>query len=483
MVSGFPPGGRVSRQQLVRQLGEWRAQGSRRGSAGLAAGIRLLVLDGQLAPGTTLPAERELAEALGVSRTMVAAAWDLLSADGLIVRKRGSGTRTAVPAADNRTEETLHEQPLDLARAAPAAVSGIAKAMDAVRSRFAAELTGHGYYDYGIDILRERIAERYTARGLATRPAQVLITNGAHHALALVLRAMTGPGDRVLVELPTYPNAIDAIKAAHAVPVAVPMPDEGWDLDGIEAALHQASPRLAHFIIDFHNPTGRRLDAEGRARLVSMARKARTPVVVDETLVELDLDGDPLDGPPPLPAFGGGLVMTLGSASKSHWGGLRLGWVRAPEEIIGRLVAARHAYDLGSPVFEQLVLAELLADPEVGLRARRVEIAARRDAMIDAVRTHCPQWSFEVPRGGLSLWCKLPEPISTRVAMTAQNYGVRVAPGSRFAANGGLERWLRLPYTLPAAQSAEAVRRLAMVAESVTGSPGVTVPYGEIPVA
>ncbi|CRK60301.1 Transcriptional regulator, GntR family domain / Aspartate aminotransferase [Alloactinosynnema sp. L-07] len=463
-------------------LGEWRAHGSRQGSTGLAAGIRLLVLDGQLPPGTLLPAERELADALSVSRTLVGTAWDLLRADGLIVSRRGSGSWTALPAAPDRRWEAP-DQPLDLARAAPEAVAGIAPAMDAVRSRFAAELAGHGYHDYGIDVLRERIAERYTARGLPTDPAEVLITNGAHHALALVLRSMTGPGDRVLVELPTYPNAIDAIKAAHAVPVAVPLLDDGWDLRGIEAALRQSAPRLAHFIIDFHNPTGRRLDAEGRSRLVSALRRARTPVVVDETLVELDLDGDPLDGPAPLPAFGGGLVIAVGSASKSHWGGLRLGWVRAPEEVIGRLAAARHAYDLGSPVFEQLVLAELFADQDAGLRARRAQIAERRNVLVAALREHCPTWEFEVPAGGLSLWCRLPEPIGTRVAVTAQNHGVRVAPGSRFAAHGGLERWLRLPYTLPEPHLVEAVRRLAVVAESVTGSPGVSGPSGDIPVA
>ncbi|SDI65616.1 DNA-binding transcriptional regulator, MocR family, contains an aminotransferase domain [Actinokineospora alba] len=483
MASSVPPSGRVSKQQLVRLLGEWRAHGSRQGSAGLAAGIKLLVLDGQIPPGTVLPAERELAEALGVSRTLVGTAWDLLRADGLIVSRRGSGSWTALPVPADRTWESLDEQPLDLARAAPEAVPGIAKAIDAVRSRFAAELAGHGYHDYGVDILRQRVAERYTARGLPTSPAEVLITNGAHHALALVLRTMTDPGDRVLVELPTYPNAIDAIKAAHAIPVAVPLAEDGWDHEGIEAALRQASPRLAHFIVDFHNPTGRRLDAEGRARLVSALRRARTPVVVDETLVELDLDGDPLDGPAPLPAFGGGMVMAVGSASKSHWGGLRLGWVRASEQVIRRIAAARHAYDLGSPVLEQLVLAELYADADPVPRERRAELAARRDALVEAVRTHCPQWTFEVPCGGLSLWCRLPEPIGTRLAVTAQNFGVRVAPGSRFAAHGGLERWLRLPYTLPPAQLAEAVRRLSLVAENVTGSPAPISPYGHIPVA
>ncbi|GLZ38282.1 PLP-dependent aminotransferase family protein [Actinokineospora sp. NBRC 105648] len=464
-------------------LGEWREHGSRQGSAGLAAGIRLLVLDGQLPPGTTLPAERELAAALGVSRTLVATAWDLLRADGMVVSRRGSGSRTALPTAVARPAAPIGDQPLDLARAAPAAPAGFAAAIDAVRGSFAAELSGHGYHELGIDPLRERLAERFAARGLPTTPEQILVTNGAHHGLALVLRAMAGPGDRVLVEQPTYPNALEALRAAHVVPVPVPMPEADWDLDGIEAALRQAAPRLAYLIVDFHNPTGRRLDAPGRERLAAILRRARTPVVVDETLVELDLDGDPLDGPPPMATFAPNLVITVGSASKSHWGGLRLGWVRAPEEVIGRLAAARHAFDLGSPVFEQLLLAQLYTDPEPMLRARRAEVAVLRGVLADAVRAHCPQWRFELPAGGLSLWCELPGPVGTRIAVAAQNVGVRVAPGARFGVHGGLERWLRLPYTLPAPQLVDAVRRLARVGSLVTGSPGTIGSDGLIPVA
>ncbi len=464
-------------------LGEWRDRGSRQGSAGLAAGIRLLVLDGQLPPGTALPAERELAGSLGVSRTLVAAAWDLLRADGLIVSKRGAGSWTALPKAADRRPRPTGRESLDLARAAPAALPGVARAIDTVRGRFAAELLGHGYYEYGLDELRERVADRFTARGLPTGPEQVLITNGAHHGFALVLRAMSGPGDRVLVDQPTYPNAIDAIRAAHAVPVAVSMPEEGgWDLDGVEAALRQAAPRLGYFVVDFHNPTGHRLDAEGRARLASALRRARTPVVIDETLVELDF-GDMADAPAPMATFESELVITVGSASKSHWGGLRIGWVRASEEVIGRLAAARHSFDLGSPVFEQLVLAEMYLDPEPPLRERRADLIVLRDSLVASVRAHCPDWTFDIPSGGLNLWCALPAPISTRLAISAQNHGVRVAPGSRFGVHGGLERRLRLPYTLPASSLDDAVRRLSLAAAAVTGSVGTVHTDGLIPVA
>ncbi|WP_258905175.1 PLP-dependent aminotransferase family protein [Actinokineospora sp. UTMC 2448] len=472
------PVGRISGARLARLLGGWQT-GGRPGSAALAGALRLLVLDGRLPPGTALPAEREVAAALGVSRTLVAAAWDVLRAEDLVRTRRGAGTWTALPGPGRGPDDT-GEQPLDLARAAPAAPPAVAHALDAVRGVFAAELAGHGYHDYGLDVLRERLAARYTARGLPTSADQILVTNGAHHALALVLRAFTGPGDRVLVEQPTYPNAIDAITAAHAIPVAVPLLDDGWDLDGIAAALRQAGPRLAYAIVDFHNPTGHLLDADGRDRLARLAARARTPLVVDETLAELDLRAP---ARPPAPLSGPGTVITIGSAGKSHWGGLRLGWVRADAEVVRRLAAARHAFDLGSPVLEQLVLAELYADPEPALAHRRAELAAQRDVLAAAVREHCPDWAFRVPDGGLSLWCELPGPIGSRLAVAARAVGVRVAPGSRFSAHGGLERWLRLPFTLPGDRLGEAVRRLSLVAASVTGSPGSEGTDGLIPVA
>jgi DNA-binding transcriptional MocR family regulator len=455
---------------LAQLLGTWRQHGSRRGSADLAAGIRLLVLDGRLASGTALPAERDLAAVIGVSRTMVAAAWELLRAEGLLISRRGAGSWTTLPPnlANTGPRDPFDARDMiDFARAVPPAVPGIEAAFDAARPRLAAKLAGHGYYELGLPELRARVADRYTARGLATTPDQVMITNGAHHVLALALRMLTGPGDRVLIEHPTYPNSIEAIKAAHTIPVPVAMADDGWDLDGVEVALRQAAPRLAYVIVDFQNPTGFRLGAPGRERLGAALRRSRTPVVVDETAVELDLDGDPADAPPSLAAFAPDWVIAAGSAGKAYWGGLRLGWVRAPAEMISRLGVARRGTDLGSPVFEQLVLAELLADPEPMLRLRRAELAARRDLLAHELRTHCPEWTFKVPPGGFSLWCRLPGPVSTRIAAIAQNFGLWVVPASRFAVGGGLEGWLRLPFTQKPDVISEGVRRLSQAAAAV----------------
>ncbi|UJW33811.1 PLP-dependent aminotransferase family protein [Saccharothrix sp. AJ9571] len=467
-----PPGGRVSGSRLAAMLGVWRKSGSRQGAADLAAAIELQVHDGQLPLGTRLPAERELADALGASRTMVGAALDRLRANGVVASRRGSGSWITSPRQPGLEAEPLGRGLIDFVRAAPPAVAGLMPAVDAARQLLAVELPEHGYFDQGLPLLRERIAARFTARGLPTTPAEVMITNGAHHAFVLALRMLAGPGDRVLVEQPTYPNALEAIRGVHATAVPVALGDHGWDLDGIEAVLRQASPRLAYLIVDFQNPTGHRLDAAGRERLGTLLTRARTPAVIDETLVELDLEGDPLDGPPPLGRFAPDWTITIGSASKSHWGGLRIGWMRAPEELLGRLRSARYAVDLGSPVLEQLVFAELLADPQPRMAERRAELRDRRDALVGALRWYCPDWEFQVPSGGLSLWCKLPEPMSTRLAVTAANHGLQIAPGSRFGVHGGLERRLRLPYALPAEQIHDAVRRLSTAAAAVRGCDG-----------
>ncbi|MEJ2857238.1 MULTISPECIES: MocR-like transcription factor YczR [unclassified Saccharothrix] len=473
MNHDVPPGGRISGFRLARLLGEWRRRGARQGSADLAAAIRMLVLDGRLPAGTRLPAERELADALPVSRTMITAALDQLREEGLVASRRGAGSWISLPTGSlGIVPDTplLGHSMVDFARAAPPAIPGLLAAFDAVRLRLPEQLADHGYYEHGLLDLRRAIADRYAARGLPTSPDQIIITSGAQHALALALRLLTGPGDRVLVEQPSYPNALDAIKAVSAIPVPVAMTATGWDLPGIAAAFRQAAPRMAYLVLDFQNPTAHRLDAEGRAELADIARRARTPLVVDETVVELDLDGDPLAGPPPMAAYAEDLVITLGSASKAFWGGLRVGWIRATAEVVHRLVSTRTALDLGSAVVEQMVLAELLGDADRVLAERRALLATQRDVLMAGLREHCPQWRFRRPAGGLSVWCELDAPISTRVAVVAQNHGIRLAPGSRFGAHGGFERWLRLPYVQPADVLRESVRRLGLVAASVAGT-------------
>ncbi|MCA1283496.1 PLP-dependent aminotransferase family protein [Saccharopolyspora sp. 7B] len=463
--------GRIGSRGIAELLGSWHS--GRATSGGLHQAVRQLVLDGRLPPGTRLPAEREFADALEVSRTLVVRALDLLRDEGFAASRQGSGSWVRLPG------DRAHTDPggwppstpdlINLAQATLPAPPEFTAALDRARCRIPAELGGHGYQALGLPELRERIAEHHTRRGLPTNPRQVLVTNGAQHAFALVLRTLVSPGERVLVEHPTYPNPLQAIRGAGAEAVAVPMLAEGWDLDLMSATLQQTTPKLAYLIPDFQNPTGIQMTAQDRERLVAMLRRTRTTAVVDETLVELDLTGR--TPPPPVAAFGDDRVITIGSAGKAFWGGMRLGWVRAPEDLVQRLLLERAVMDLGSPVLEQLVLAELLADPEPALRRRREEVTGMRDSMIAELAEQVPGWRFRIPDGGLSLWCDLGTPVSSRFAIAAEEHGLRLVPGSRFAVHGHLERYLRIPYALPVEQHREVVRRLAAAAGRFDGMP------------
>ncbi|ASO22905.1 hypothetical protein FHR81_003566 [Actinoalloteichus hoggarensis] len=485
MSTVLPPGSRISGTRLAALLGPWRDGSGRQGTARLAASLRQLVLEGALVAGTRLPSERELSASLAVSRTMVTSAVDRLRDEGLLASRQGAGTWVTVQAATREPggwSAMSEPAPLDLALASPAAIPEFPAAVDRAARRLSPLLAGGGHQLQGLLELRELIADRFTRRGLPTGPEQIMITNGAQHAFALVLRMLVGPGDRVLMEQPGYPNAYEAVHAVNGRIVATALREDGWCLTEMEAAVRQAAPRLAYLMVDFHNPTGLRMTAPERHRLAALLRRTRTMAVVDETLVELDLDHDPAVvprakvAPPPMAALAPDQVITIGSTSKLFWGGLRLGWVRTTPELVHRLGAARLGMDLGSPIMEQLVLAELYAeaftDESTVVTRRLASFAHGRDLAMDLVREHCPGWSVRRPAGGLSLWCDLGAPISVRLSASARDRGVRIVPGDRFAAHGGLRHRLRLPYALPPEQLREAIRRLGLVAAELADQDG-----------
>ncbi|WP_262282476.1 PLP-dependent aminotransferase family protein [Micromonospora sp. MA102] len=458
--------------QLARLLGQWHALPGRRRSpdyAALAAAVRGLLADGRLPLGVRLPAERDLAEALRISRTTVTAAYRELRETGHLASRRGAGSWTMLPGT-HRVASTGLWTPLDdrdMIDLGVAALSAPAQLVPAARA--AAEdlpryLGGAGYHPTGIIELREAVARGYTERGLPTSPEQIMVTSGTQHALDLVLRLALSPGGGVLVESPTYPNALAALSARRAriTTHGLAADGDGWDADLLLGSIRQTRPRLAYVIPEFHNPTGHLMATDLRERLVGAAHAAGTDLVVDESFVDLPLDGTPL--PPPVATFDRhSRVISIGGMSKPYWGGLRIGWVRASAPQVQRLAAARVGVDMASPVLDQLVAVHLLAQGPGIVADRRIQLAAQRDALVKAMADRLPDWRVTVPRGGVTLWVELDGPISSALARAAEEVGVRLAPGPRFGLDGTLERFLRLPFTLPAADLVEAVGRLAAV--------------------
>lgn len=439
--------------------------------AGLAEALRLLIGDGRISLGVRLPSERDLTERLGVSRTTVTRAYAALRDSGYAEARQGSGTFTRVPGGRSRAHDrALLPRPgdhdaIDLNCAAASAPPGVAAAYTEAAAQLPAYLGGHGYFPAGLPQLQAAIATTYEQRGLSTAPEQIMVTPGALSAAAIVAQAYTGPRDRVLVENPVYPNATQAIRHAGARLTGIPVDPDGWDLDVVGVAIRQVQPRLAYLIPDFQNPTGHVMTEPERRTYARHLKRGHVIAVVDEAHQALALEGQEM--PAPFAAFAPDAI-TIGSASKTFWGGLRLGWIRAPHDRMDELTRARVGLDLGAPVMEQLVLARLLADADTIVAAHRRRLLEQRDRLAAALTEHLPEWRFRLPAGGLAMWCELPVALGTAVADEADRLGVIVAPGPAFAVEGGLDRFVRIPWTRSGDELEEAVRRLARAWDRVT---------------
>ncbi|MDA0564456.1 PLP-dependent aminotransferase family protein [Streptomonospora sp. S1-112] len=412
-------------------------------------------------------AGRALAAALTVARGTVVAAYEELRLEGRILRRQGSGTRVAGPPRPGPRESTgapvflhlLEPREDDVVLLACAAPDAPPPALLAAYRRALARLediTGDiGYHPLGHARLRRAVAEHYTRRGVPTEPDQVLVTNGGQQALSLLARAFVGPGGTALVEAPTYPGALEAFREQAAYVRTLPV-----GLDGFEGAVRDRGrrPDLAYVTATHHNPTGAVLPALVRRRLAAAAGAAGVPLVDDEVPADLAFPGQ--ETPPPLAAYGE-TVVSVGSLSKSVWGGLRVGWIRAARPVIDRLGRLRAVHDLGGNVAAQLAAAELL--PHVAELCGKV--AAERRARHDHLRTELarrlPHWEAPPVPGGQTLWVRLPHGDGDSFAQAALRHGVAVLPGSGLDASGGSREFVRVHFLADQATLTTAAERLA----------------------
>ncbi|MEU7294034.1 PLP-dependent aminotransferase family protein [Streptomyces exfoliatus] len=474
---------------LTARLGRWSAG---RGPLYLllAARLRRLIDEAALPPGTLLPPDRRLAQALSVGRTTVVAAYDTLRQEGRLVRRQGSGTRVAraalAPEAPRVTETSnplfLHllEAPDDVILLSCAAPTQPPPALAEAYRTLVLPDGDIGYHPAGLAVLRTAVAGRYAARGVPTEPGQILVTTGAQQALSLLARLLLAPGDGVLVEAPTYPGALDLFRETAAVPLPVAVGPDGLDVAEAIRVMEDHRPSLAYVVARFQNPTGTVLPPLAGRRLVEAANALGVPLVDDEVLGDLAFDADNTDGAddtdgvpepshPSLSSYGE--VIAVGSLSKVVWGGLRIGWVRGPAPLVSRLARLKALHDLGCDVPSQLVAARLLDGFAAVRDARLRDLRVGHSHLRAELARLLPSWSCAPATGGQTLWVRLPHGDGVSFAQLALRHGVAVLPGATTDALGGSVRHLRLPFLLPPEVLTEAVRRLAEAWAEYTPDP------------
>ena len=451
----------LSLHQFEAALGEWRSTASDYTS--LAERIRLLLIDGRVKAGSRLPSERAVAEHLGISRTTVNTALAELRRTGHVRSRQGSGSVLALPGRTGDLPIPNAGDILDLSRATSAAAPGVHAAAERALTRLPARLTTDGYELSGLPALRTALAARYERSGIPTTPDNILITSGSASAISLIARTLLAPGDRVLVETPGYPHSNDAFRSAGArlVPTVVDG-DDGWDAEEFTGTVERTHPVLAYLMPDFHNPTSRSMPAETRAAVVAVGARHGMVIVSDETTAELDIDRQ--GAPPPLATFDthGSTVLSVGSASKTIWGGLRVGWIRASATMIDRLLAARFSFDLGAAVLEQLIASELYDTIDDVLDYRRELHGRSRDALADALADRMPTARLHRVDGGVAAWIRFDSPISSALTVAARSRGLLIGAGPWFGLGGEFERNIRVPITADPDSIRRAVDILAM---------------------
>jgi DNA-binding transcriptional MocR family regulator len=381
--------------------------------------------------------------------------------------RQGSGTRIRRGAARERTGrvrggtaiatvQRLIDAPpeiISLSNVTAPGVGVLAEELKGLVDQDLADvLAESGYHPHGLPSLREAIAARYTAAGLATGTDQLVVTTGASQASALATQLLLRRASTVVVEAPSWPGCVDMLRAAGVRLVGLPLDDEGIRIDLLAQALPEHRPEMLYVMPTVHNPTGTAMSAPRRRQVADVA--ARHGVVVLEDSPDPDLD------PLPIAAFGSGVTLTLGSLTKAVWGGLRIGWVRAPADIAARLARLKALADLGSPVLDQALAARLLPRLDSLAAEREAALRERRAFLETALADEFPTWRWRTPDGGSSLWIALPGVDSLIFAQVALRHGVEVVTGAATDPTGAHDAYVRVGFNYPLETLAELVRRL-----------------------
>ena len=473
---------RVGAGALVELLGAW-AGGDGPLYRQLADSLTRVIDTGELPDGTALPAERALADALPAARSTVVAALGILVDAGLVERRQGSGTtvraragRAFDPAtlAAGLRARTLTGRAIRPPGAGDTIALGLSVLDDPESlpsAAFEVEPAtlghaggAHGYAPLGIPVLRDRIAEVLSGRGVPTRASEVAITLGVQHGIALAAEALAGRGDRVVLEDPTYPGAIDVYSRAGLALAAVRVDSGGIDPGSLRAVLGAGRTTLVHLSPQCASPTGTVTTGARQDEIADILAGTDAWLVEDAALQFLA----PQEDQRFLTARRPGQSVLLGSVSKVFWGGLRVGWLRAPEAVIERIGRLRAAHDLGSPVAPQVTALRLLDDLDDIAEHRRRKATHRREYLATRLAERVPSLAPRAPEGGLSLWLEVPD--AERVVAAAARRGLDVVAGPVCSITNGCGDRIRMSAWAPTEVLDAAVDRLAAAIAAVEAS-------------
>lgn len=472
----------------------------------IRTGIRDQILAGQLPEGFRLPPERKLADALGVNRSTILAAYRELKAEGLLDAHVGRGTSVTAqkeegeapsaatpllwrqlfragaarehdPLLRNVLELTERRDVVSLSAGLPAPelfpIDTLAAIVEGVLAAHGPDALLHSPTE-GLTSFREALAGLTASRGIRTGTAEVLVTSGSQQGLDLVARTFLDPGDAVVVEEPSYFGALEAFRGAQVRLLGVPCDAEGMRTDLLASLLSRHRPKLIYTLPTFQNPSGAVMSLPRRQQLLGLSVRHQVPILEDDSYSDLRYDGDPL---PPLAALDPGEhVLYLSSLSKVLLPGLRLGWLRAPKAVVRQLALAKQAIDLHSSTLGQRLIESFLLEGHFARHVGRLraEYARRRDALLEALETYAPEGlSWDRPAGGFYVWARTREPIApARLLAEASRERVAYLPGAACYVSDPAECHLRLNFTFHTPDRLrEGVERLARALSAAASEP------------
>ncbi|GHO50782.1 PLP-dependent aminotransferase family protein [Ktedonospora formicarum] len=469
----------MDKQQLVHLLGPWTTgQGPlyRR----LTSALHSLILRGDIAPGTRLPAERRLAEALAISRSTVVSAYRLLEQGRWIELKQGSGAfvcslpfgRTyASPIPSTSFKSPWHlslaqeEQLIDFSVGTPGPLTAMPASLFHLSGSDIEQLMSQrGYAPQGWLPLRQAIASYYRRWNLPTSEEQILVTTGAQQAISLIATLYLQRGERVLLENPTYFGTIDVLQQLRAQLLPLTIDTTGINRWALRKQVREASPRLLIVSPTFQNPTGMMMPLSVRQAIANLSMEAKLPVLEDLTFADVLLEKE---GLPPIAAFDTrATVLSIGSLNKLFWSGLRVGWVRGPQPVIERLVHLKETADLGSGLPSQSLALQVLQHMDHIRQDRRHELQHKLQVMTRLLSTLLPDWTWQQPDGGYFLWLRIPSGNAPEFAQVALRSGVIICPGTLFSVDASHQQYVRLPFLLNEEILQEGMKRLAQAWET-----------------